>query len=234
MNRVLLCLFFVGIFSGFSNEPAAADETEAKNRVSFQVESGRDVTNDLMVVVMKVLVEERKPEQVAEQINRTMNWAMLQITPEQGVKAESGNYRTWPVYEDKEIVRWRGQQELWLESEDSGKLGGLLGILQSKMQVQSMQFQVSAESRESVVNELIVEALKAFRQRAEIIRQSLDATGYQLDDVTINTRGQPPVVPVRMNAAAMAEADSVHQPALERGTSRVTVQVSGKVQLQFR
>lgn len=234
VNRVLLYLLFLGVVSGFSNSVFATDETGVKNRVSFQVESGRDVRNDLMLVVMKVLIEDRKPEQVAEEINRTMSWAMEQIKPEQAVKAESGNYRTWPVHEDKKIVRWRGQQELWLESADAERLAALLAVLQSKLQVQSMQFQVSPENRESVVNELIDDSLKAFRQRAGIISRSLGASGYQLDDVTINTRGQPPVVPVRMHAAAMAESAGSSQPALERGTSRVTVQVSGSVKLQFR
>jgi predicted secreted protein len=234
MNRVRLCLLFLGVVTGFSNSVIAADDTGVKNRVNFQVESGRDVRNDLMVVVMKVLVEDRKPEQVAEQINRTMSWAMEQVKPEQAVKAESGNYRTWPVYEDKKLVRWRGQQELWLESGDTARLGALLAVLQSRLQVQSMQFQVSPQNRESVVNELITDALQAFRQRAGIISRSLGANDYQIDDVTINSRGQPPVVPVRMHAAAMAESAGSSQPALERGTSRVTVQVSGSVRLQFR
>ena len=103
MNRVRLCLLFLGVVTGISNSVIAADDTGVKNRVNFQVESGRDVRNDLMVVVMKVLVEDREPEQVAEQINRTMSWAMGQVKPEQAVKAESGNYRTWPVDEDKSL-----------------------------------------------------------------------------------------------------------------------------------
>ncbi len=234
MSRVLKYLLLMLAIGSFQAGIARADDQQARHRVSFQVDAEREVANDLMVVVMKVLAEDSKTKRVAEEVNRSMQWALEQAKSAPEIKVQSGNYRTWPVYDDKKIVRWRGQQELWLESGDVEQLSQLTGVLQDKLQVESMQFQVSSERREAVMNELISEALAAFRQRAGIVRTSLGADGYQLDDVSINSRGRPPVVPVRMRAAAMGASDEANQPAVERGTSRVTVQVSGSVKLTFK
>jgi len=210
---------------------AVAETAVANDQVSFQVEVGRDVGNDRMVAILNAAAEEKKPANVADRINTDMTWALGQAGANKLVTSRSGSYQTYPVYEDRKIVRWRGRQELQLESQDVGQLSQLVGTLQSRLQMQSLQFSVSPDRRRSVENELIEQALEAYQARAEIIRKSLGAKTYRLLDINIHSSGQSPVIPMRAEVVSTLSRASVSKPALEQGTSRVKVQVSGKIRL---
>jgi predicted secreted protein len=209
-----------------------ADSEQVRDQVSFQVEVGRDVENDRVIAILNVTAEALKPAKLADTINSTMSWAVEQASVNQEVKSRSGAYQTYPVYEDKKIVRWRGRQELQLESQDVDALSELVGTLQSRLQMHSLQFSVSPHKRRQVEEELTEQALKAFQQRAELIRKSLDAQSYMLIEVNVHTAGQDRPIPiVRAEAASMMSRSSVKPPAMEQGTSHVSVQASGKIRL---
>jgi predicted secreted protein len=212
-------------------ETSGADADRPKDEVSFQVEVGQDVENDRVVAAMNVTAENEDPAQLADSINATMQWALDQVRGNDKVKARSGSYQTYPVYDEKKIVRWRGHQELQLESPDVDQLSQLIGVLQGRLQMRSLQFSVSPGKRQQVENQLIEQALKAFQGRAGIVQKALGAESYRLLDVSIHTGGQDRVVPMRMEATTMLRQSAVSKPAMEQGTSRVTVQVSGKIRL---
>jgi predicted secreted protein len=220
-------------FSAVLAMPAVslADSEQPEDQVSFRVEVGRDVENDLVTASLNVTAEALQPAKLADTINGTMSWALERARANPKVKSRSGAYQTYPVYEDKKIVRWRGRQELQLESQDVDQLSELVGTLQSRLQMQSLQFAVSPEKRRRIEDALIEEALTAYRQRADIIRKSLGAQDYTLLEVDIHTAGQDRPVPVRAEAVSMLSRSSVSPPAMEQGTSRVTVQASGKIRL---
>ena len=209
-----------------------ADSEQAEDQVSFRIEVGRDVENDLVTAILNVTAEALKPAKLADTINSTMSWALEQARANQKVNSRSGAYQTYPVYEDKKIVRWRGRQELQLESQDVDRLSELVGTLQSRLQMQSLQFSVSPDKRRQIEDTLIEQALAAYQRRADIIRKSVGAQGYTLLEVDIHTAGQDrPMPPLRAEAVSMLSRSSVSQPAMEQGTSRVNVQVSGKIRL---
>ena len=210
---------------------SGADDKQPDDRVSFQVEVGRDVENDRVTAVMNLTAEKRKPEELADVINTAMTWALEQAQANDKIKVRSGTYQTYPVYDDKKIVRWRGRQELQLESRDVDQMSQLIGVLQNRLQMQSLQFSVSVEKRQQVEDQLIGEALAAWQARAATIHKALGATGYSLLDVNIHTGSQDRIVPMRMRAAPVLKESSVADPAMEQGTSRVTVQVSGSIRL---
>ncbi|GMQ87823.1 MAG: SIMPL domain-containing protein [Gammaproteobacteria bacterium] len=226
-NLVLLLCSASVVFSA----TALAETVIAEDHVSFQVEVGRDVGNDRMVAILNVMAEEKKPANLADRINSTMAWALDQARANKQVTSRSGSYQTYPVYDDRKIVRWRGRQELQLESQDVDQLSQLVGILQSRLQMQSLQFSVSPDRRRQVENGLIEQALEAYQARAEIIRKSLGAKTYKLMDINILSGGRSPVIPMRAEAVSTLSRSSVSTPALEQGTSRVNVQVSGKIRL---
>ena len=211
---------------------AAAETAVAEDQVSFQVEVGREVGNDRMLAILNATAEEKKPADLADKINSTMAWALDQARANKQVTLRSGSYQTYPVYgENRKIVRWRGRQELQLESQDVDQLSQLVGTLQSQLQMQSLQFSVSHNRRQQVENELIEQALEAYQARAEIVRKSLGAKTYKLLDINIHSAGRSPVIPMRAEAVSTMSRSSVSKPALEQGTSRVDVQVSGKIRL---
>lgn len=229
LRSLFLCLYSASIVFSAT---ASAETAVAEDQVSFQVEVGRDVGNDRMLAILNATAEEKKPADLADRINSTMAWALDQARANKQVTLRSGSYQTYPVYgENRKIVRWRGRQELQLESQDVDQLSQLVGTLQSQLQMQSLQFSVSHNRRQQVENELIEQALEAYQARAEIVRKSLGAKTYKLLDINIHSAGRSPVIPMRAEAVSTMSRSSVSKPALEQGTSRVDVQVSGKIRL---
>jgi predicted secreted protein len=228
MKRMVACIAYVLAVLPMA---VAADSEFPEDQVSFQVEADREVENDRAVAVLAVTAENRDPSQVAAQINTSMGWALSQLAEQSAISSRSGTYQTFPVYDDSRIVRWRGRQELQLESADIEALSRMIGTLQERLQVKSMQFSVSPEKRREVEAGLIEEALQAFRQRAQLIRKALEAESYSLMDVSVNTGGVHRPPPMRAEVMASMARDSVPSPAVDQGTSRITVQVNGRIHL---
>ncbi|MDO8597449.1 MAG: SIMPL domain-containing protein [Sulfuricaulis sp.] len=212
-----------------NHQATAADEASRYNQIHFQVERSRPVENDRMQAVLSLTAEDDNAARLADQINRTMDTALKTAKTRAKVEVRTGSYRTYPVYNKEKIQRWRATQELLLEGSDFAELGSLIGQLQERLQVTSLIFSVSPARRAAVEDELIAQALDAFKQRAELVRKQLAAKGYRIVDVSINTGGGQPVP--MMRGLAM-EAAAVAPPALEAGTSTLSVNVGGVVELQ--
>lgn len=210
----------------------AAEETLRYNQIHLQVERSRPVDNDRMQAVFSLTAEDDNAARLADRINRNMDGALKTAKTRPKIEVRTGNYQTHPVYGKDKIRRWRATQELILEGTDFAELGTLIGQLQERLQVTSINFSVSPMRRAAVEDELIVQALEAFKQRGELVRKQLAAKGYRLVDVSINTPSGGEPVPM-MRAATMEMATpSVAPPALEAGTSALTVNVSGIIELQ--
>jgi predicted secreted protein len=209
----------------------ADDAPNPMNRVSFQVESSRDVANDWIQAIVGITDEDVDSARLADRINVTMNRAMAVAKTAPAVRVKNGGYATHPVYQDGKLRRWRASQDLVLESADVDAVTALVGKLQSELQLRSIGFSVSPESRRAAEDELIAEALAAFKARAGIVRENLGASHYEIVELSINTQGGPPVRPVFAEAVAMG-ASKVAPPALEGGTSRLSVHVSGTIELE--
>ena len=209
---------------------AGADEETRYNLVRLQSQESESVSNDTMHVTLAASGEQRDAADLADRINSDMAWALDLVKRHDAVKASTGNYRTWQVRQDNKMKGWRARQDLILESRDTQALSQLTGQLQEKLQVDSMHFSVSAETRTTVENRLIEVALQAFKVRAGIIGSQLQATGYRIVDLNIGTFAQqPPVVYRSHGVAAAMESDMA--VATEGGESDVQVTVSGTIEL---
>jgi len=227
LTRLHIAAFILIVVT--TNQATAADEALRYNQIHFQVERSRPVENDRMQAVLSVTAEDDNAARLADQINRSMDTALKTAKARVKVEVRTGSYRTYPVYNKEKIQRWRATQELLLEGSDFAELGSLIGQLQERLQVTSLIFSVSPTRRAAVEDELIARALDAFKQRAELVRKQLAAKAYRIVDVSINSGGG---VPVPMMRAAVMEAASVAPPAVEAGTSTLSVNVSGVIELQ--
>jgi predicted secreted protein len=149
------------------------------------------------------------------------------------VRARSGYNQTYPVYDrNNKQTGWRGRAEIRLESKDVQAMGDLIGRLQASMQLGGVRFSVSPELRRQVENELMIEAVAAFRARADIARQALNGGSYKIRRISLNTGGfAPPPVPVA-RAMAPAAADTVVAPNFEAGWTTVQVGASGTIEVE--
>jgi len=227
MKRLLLLLCLT-----VSAGTGLADDELRYNQVRLQSQQTESVSNDTMHVTLQTYAEMQDPAKLAARINQEMEWALAQVKQVPGVKLRTGSYQTWPITRKEVTTGWRGQQDLILESRDTQALSRLVGQLQAKLQIKSMNFSVSDEKRVTVENRLIDLALNAFRERAGIVGDNLKAGGYRIVELNVGTStARPPMMhQARMASMSMEAADAV---AVEGGESDVRVTVSGTIEMQI-
>jgi predicted secreted protein len=228
----ILPLLPLALALGLAGGGRAEEDAGAMRRVSFQVERSREVANDRAQAVVGVSDEDADAAALADRVNRAVQWALETARRQAGVRVESGGYHTWPVEEKGRLRRWRASQDLVLEAGDAKALGELLGRLQERLQLRSLGFDVSPESRRRVEDELIAEVLAAFQARARQVQEQLGASSHQIVQISLDTGGGVVPRPQRMRGMVMeAAAAPVAEPALEAGTTRVEVRAAATIEL---
>lgn len=208
----------------------AGEHGDHYDRVSLRAERSRQVANDEAHAQLGITLEDADSVELQSRVNEVMQWAVRVAEHYEDVETETGGYRTHPVYRKQLIDHWRATQELRVESRNVDRITELVRVLQSRLQLQSVDFSISQARRESVENELITEALAAFKDRAELVRERLGADTYRIVHLDVQTSGTTPSPrPLR---AMEAMSDAVVAPALEPGTSTVTVSIHGTVELR--
>ncbi|HPE05576.1 MAG TPA: SIMPL domain-containing protein [Thauera sp.] len=210
---------------------AVAADTPAPPTVELSAEAGGAAANDLAVAVLYAERSGTSAAAVAREVNRDIA-AALELARAQGaVKVQSGNVSTWPVYgKDGQgrITAWRMRSELRLESTDTAAMSELVGKLQQSLALVHLTMEPAPETRRKAVADVTVDALRAFETRAQLIADTLGRR-YRIAHLAVGDHGlQPPPMP-RMRAAVMA-AEAAPAP-LEGGESRVSVHVSGRIEL---
>ncbi len=229
MNRLARLLLVAGLcLTG----PAGADEAPRYNQVNLEAQVAEQVSNDTLHVSMNTYGEHREAAPLAAQINRDMAWALSLARQHSEIKVSTGGYQTWPLTSKDNLTTtgWRGQQTLTLESRDSGTLSQLVGRLQERLKINTMNFTVSDEQRVAVENRLIDSALEAFKTRAKIVSANLKASGYRIVSINVGTTAQPPPVLYRQHMA-VTSMEAAPPVAVEGGESEVRVSVNGTIEL---
>ena len=224
------CIPFVLGFLLLPGIPSVfADEGVIFNKVSLQAQAERDVPNDLMTVILAVEHQGKKPSSLAEKVNRDMQWAIERTKKYPYIESSTQAYYTYPIYKDLLVTGWRASQQLELKSEEIAGLTDLVGVLQEKLHVKQINFSPTRATRLQIENELIEEALASYKRRVGIVQKHMDNMDYRIIELHVNTGSQRP--PVMYAERAMAQAmDARKPPAVEAGTSKLTVTVSGSVQ----
>ena len=205
------------------------DDETLFNVVNLQAQAEREVPNDQMIVTLVTEHEGNNAAKLAKTINMDMEWALAIVKQHAFVTYQTKSYSTYPVYdENQDIVGWRASQELELKSEKIEGLSELTGKLQEKLQVRQMNFTPTDATRKKYEDELIEEAMQAFKARIEIVKKHMDDQNHRIVNINISTGGyQPPYMYERAMPMAMEKAAA---PAVEAGTSKITVTISGSVQ----
>jgi predicted secreted protein len=212
--------------------PAAAAEPPPRyNTVELQAEAQREVQNDLLNASLFVELNDPSPAALANAINKSVNGALRIAKDYKGVQVRSGNNQTYPVYAKGNVLQgWRGRAEIRIESKDFEAASGLIGKLQAGMQLGNMTFSVSPEARRATENELIAEAIGAFKARAEIVRAALAGSVYKLQRLNVANAYNAPQPRLAMARMAVSAQD-VAAPNLEAGVSLVTVTANGAIEV---
>lgn len=208
----------------------AAQQDVVYDQIDLTATAEREIENDELVAVVYAQAQAQRAAEAANSVNEDIRWALEQAEAVRGITAQTLQYNSSPVYgNNQRIAGWQARQSLGLKSTDSDRLSELLGDLQERVAIQSVNYQVSREAREATDDSLIAEALQSFNRRAELVADELGRPGYRIVRININTGGgRAPPIAYRSSMAAVAEVAS---PALEAGTQVVSVTVSGTIEL---
>ncbi|PID63987.1 MAG: hypothetical protein CSB44_00525 [Gammaproteobacteria bacterium] len=235
--RVSACL--VGAWLTLFVAPSAmAQENmqlqEINNHFHLSASASIEVPNDLMTATLVYEAQGDDAAMLANEINENMRWALDIVKDESDIVAETRDYETWPIYDksdEQRIVNWNAMQTLALESADFELMTDVIQQLQERLQVNRLKMSASDETRRAAVDDVMELALDAFKQRAERVRENLNASAWRFGNIHIDTSAdqhQPEYYGATNMMMSAASAD-IEAPALEAGNSTIAVTVSGNI-----
>lgn len=220
-------LILLALFSGV----LPADQPLTYERINLTVSAGREVDNDTLVGVLYAQAEGNDPSRLASEINRSIGKAVELAKSKTGIRVQTLEYNTSPVYRNQTLAGWRVQQSIRLESRDAALLSGVIGELQSSLAVGSISYTISPERLKASEEELIAEAIAAFNTRAQLVVREMGRKEYRLVQMNLNTPGNIPQ-PRPMVGVAMTMREQAPPPTLEAGSRRVEVQIDATIEMK--
>jgi len=202
--------------------------------LSLSAEASAEVPQDTVNITL--FYEQQAPDasSLTTTLNQRADAALRQAKGVDGVTARSGSFTVYPSTDrDGRISAWRGRTEVVLESHDFAAASTLAGKMSSSMQVGNVAFSLSPQAHRAAAQKLSTQAIDSFRQQAQASTQAFGYSSYTIREVSVNHDGSSPPRPVMMMQARGMSADAkmAAPMALEAGTSTVTVNVSGSVQM---
>ncbi|WP_275100184.1 SIMPL domain-containing protein [Sedimenticola hydrogenitrophicus] len=205
-----------------------ADEPPTYDRINLTVSAAEEVDNDTLSATLFVQHEGSDPAELGARVNRTMRQAVETAKQQPGIKVQTLDYQTSPVYRSNTLSGWRVRQSLRLEGRDAAAISELMGKLQPSLGIGGISYGISPQRREQIEERLIRQALQRFRTRAELISQEMGHNRYRLVQMNISQDGGAPR-PYPMQAMALRAETA---PTLEAGSQRLEVQINGTIELR--
>jgi predicted secreted protein len=202
--------------------------------LSLNAQASTEVPQDVVNITLFYEQEAKDPSSLTNTLNERADAALRRAKGVSGVTARTGSFSIYPSTDrDGRISAWRGRTEVILESRDFASASKLAGDLAATMQVGNVQFSLSPEAQRAAEQKLTGEAIASFRQQAASSAEAFGYSGYSIREVNIGHNGVMPRPMMMMSARALdANAKAAPPVPLEGGTSTVTVNVSGSVQMK--
>lgn len=208
---------------------SAHEHTEHFDRVHLSASAQTQIENDTVIASLFTQEEGSDSAQLAKIVNKKISEAVQLVKQHDAIKLQTSSYSTSPVYRNNKITGWRVRQGIRLESQDMTLISEVLGRLQQTLSLQGINFAVSPGLKNSTDDELIVEALKVFEQRAQTITQQLGRKNYKIVDINVATSANHNV---RRNYEGVVMASKIAAPSIEGGEQTVKVSVSGQIEME--
>lgn len=215
--------------------PAYANEPPRYNQISLRAEVNREVAHDRMHVVLFSEAQHSDPAKLAAQITATLNRAVERARAVKPVSASLGSRHSSPVYDEKgrKIIAWRERAELRLESADFAALAQLSSTLLDELQMAGMHFSLSTDSRKRHEDQLLQEAVAAFKARAQLVSEAMGASSYRLVRLDLNSSGLPRPPLLRDMAVKAMSMESAPVAQIEAGNSELAINADGVIEVQL-
>jgi predicted secreted protein len=194
----------------------------------------RQVIQDRLRAGLRIEVGGPDARTVQGQVNTKMAAALEKVKAVPSVRAETTGYY---VYEDKAVrrgQRWWGNQAVTLVGTDTAALLTLVGQLQDDgLAILQLGYELAPETRKKVEAELIPEAVRRIREKAETTAQALGLTRIRVSKVKLGDLPNARPLPVGVARAMSADSSQpIAPPVAEPGETTVTVQIEAEVILR--
>ena len=198
-------------------------------RVNLDARASQEVDNDVMRATLFAEAEDTDPVRLADKVNRATAEALALARGYTGISTRTSGYSTYPVTHEGKIVRWRSRSEIALEGGDFRLMAEAIGKLQAMLQLGAVDFSVSPGARAKAEDALTQDAIAEFLRKADRITRGFKGTGFEVLEAGISADGgyNPPPRPMMMMKSMADSAPA--QPALEGGSTRITVTVNGTI-----
>ena len=201
--------------------------------LSLSAQASAQVPQDVVTITLFYEQEAADPSSLTATLNQRAEAALREAKGVDGVTAKSGSFTVYPSTDrDGKISAWRGRTEIVLESHDFAAASKLAGKMSSSMQVGNVTFSLSPEAQRAAAQKLSTQAIDSFRKQAQAASQAFGYGSFTIREVNVGQSGAAPRPVMMMQSRAMgADAKMAAPMALEAGTTTVTVDVSGSVQM---
>lgn len=226
----LVAVCFAGI------APAQAQGAEpAANVVQLSAQAQVEVAQDVLRMTLSATRQGAQAALVQTQLKSDLEAALKQARKSESpgqMEVRTGNFSLYPRYDkDGRISSWQGTAELVLEGKDIPRITSVAGDI-GGLTVSNVSFGLSAEQRAGVEGGAQKQAIQNFRAKAAAITQAFGFKDYSLREVSVNTSDEGAMPVPRMMAMASKRMDQESEPVpVAPGKSRVTVSISGSVQM---
>lgn len=229
MQKLAACL---AVLLAFAPAVRAAGTAMEFDRIQLSASAELEVPADLVTASLFVEREGSSTSKLAAAVNEAMAWALAEARKIDGIKTETGQYTSYPVYGSKpgQISAWHVRQVLRLSGRDPRVMGELVGTLQERLAVEAMDYTVSSDTRTAAEDRLGSAALARFQQRAQQIAQALGRSSYKLITLDVGGLGQPMPL-MRYRSAKLDMAESAAPAQIEPATQNLSLTVTGSIQL---
>jgi predicted secreted protein len=201
--------------------------------LNLSAQASAKVPQDIVDITLFYEQQGSDPGALSTELNRRAAAALAQVRGNASVTAHTGQFSVSPSTDrDGKISAWRGRVEIVLESRDFDAAAKLAGQLNGSMQVGEVSYSLSPEATRTAEQKLTTQAIDAFRARADEATRAFGYGSYTIRNVNINDGGGVRPMPRMMAFAAAAPAMADAPLAVEAGTSDVTVNVNGSVQMK--
>ncbi|MDX8406352.1 MAG: SIMPL domain-containing protein [Mariprofundus sp.] len=216
---------------------AQAEEQAAGTRMNLSATADTLLANDEVVISFRVEKQGPDAAVLRQYVNRVSGVIERQLAKQKGLKLQTLNRTMQPVWKHpKEGPRQRtGWKVTQLSRISSTRLQAvpqwLNGIETAGAQLSGLSFRVSAEVEKKTRRLLSGQAIHLFRDRAAAIAKAMDAGSFRIIRLSTASQGAQPRV--YRGEMMMMSAVKASPSSLSAGENRISVTVSGDIELPF-
>ncbi|PID51302.1 MAG: hypothetical protein CR960_01520 [Pasteurellales bacterium] len=236
LQKYLLILpLMVTAVGSFAQEISSKND-DYKSSFHFATEVRRTIDKDLMLASVYSRKTGKSLTELREFVSKNLNEVLELAKQYPTIEVEATGIQNYPHYKKDKVKGWEAQGNIEFKSKDFKAMEKLLASLGENIALNSVYFTVSPEKRAILEDELTIEMVEKLKHKAEIIKKTLNANEYILDNVKLGnfndrTYYRPYMEQMTYNSAKAPLQEEIKIP-LEAGQETIVSQVSGTVRFK--